>query len=163
MKNAVVLVGHGGIPKDYSPEKVSRLKMLESQRQRTATPMTEEERVLDEEIRTWPRTLKNDPFCFGTQAIAKHLQPKLADTKLVVAYNEFCGPSIEQAVSELVGQKFTHITLLSTMLTPGGVHSEFEIPEIVEDLQKKYPQIELHYPWPFNLDKVAGFLADCAS
>ncbi|MES2503600.1 MAG: CbiX/SirB N-terminal domain-containing protein [Myxococcota bacterium] len=159
MKKSVVLIGHGGIPKDFPNEKVSRLKILESQRQRAKTPMTEEESTLDHEIRTWPRTRENDPFCFGVQAIAKHLAPKLMPTKLVLAYNEFCGPSIDEAVDQLVNEGFQHITLLTTMFTPGGVHSEVEIPEIAEALQAKYSHVQIEYPWPFDLNHVAEFLA----
>jgi hypothetical protein len=34
-KTAVVLVGHGGVPKDYPRELVNRLKALEAQRRAT--------------------------------------------------------------------------------------------------------------------------------
>ncbi len=159
MKKAVVLIGHGGIPSDFPADKVGRLKALEAQRQRMGTPVTPEEHGLDHEIRTWPRTPKNDPFCFGVRAIAAKLAPQLPETKLVLAYNEFCGPSIEQAVEMLVSEGFEQIKLLTTMFTPGGVHSEFEIPKIVRQLQVKYPNASIEYPWPFNLDHVAHFLA----
>lgn len=158
MKKAIVLIGHGGVPKDFSPEKTGRLKALEAQRQRQQTPVTSEEKTLDHEIRTWPRTPENDPFCFGTRAIAQKLEPKLQNTKLVIAYNEFCGPSIEEAVGNLVSEGFEQITLLSTMFTPGGIHSEFEIPEIIRELKLKYPQVEISYPWPFDLESIAEFL-----
>lgn len=158
MKKAVVLIGHGGIPKDFSSEKIGRLKALEAQRQRQKTPITAEEQVLDQEIRAWPRTPENDPFYFGISAIAQKLRPKLPDSRLVVACNEFCGPSIEEAVEKLALEGFEHITLLTTMFTRGGVHSEFEIPQIQQELQVKYPQIKIDYPWPFDLDRVADFL-----
>lgn len=159
-QKAVILVGHGGVPRDYPSEKVSRLRMLEAQRQRMGTHMTEEERELDHQIRSWPRTPENDPFCYGIRAIAAKLEPKLGNRKLMVAYNEFCGPSIEQAVEKLVADGFKEIELLTTMFTPGGVHSEFEIPEIVTALQKEYPEVLITYPWPFDLDHVASFLSE---
>lgn len=159
-KKSVVLIGHGGVPKDFPAEKVGRLRLLEAQRQRMGTMISAEEEALDHEIRTWPRTPENDPFCFGIRAIALKLEPKLVDTKLAIAYNEFCGPSIEQAVEMLVSEGFGQIKLLTTMFTPGGVHSEFEIPEIVEQLQIKHPQVCIEYPWPFNLDHVASFLSE---
>ena|SRR3989338_9194699 len=160
MKQAVILIGHGGVPEDFPAEKVGRLRMLEAQRQRLKTPITPEEQALDHEIRNWPRTPKNDPFCFGIQAIAQKLAQKIPDKKLVIAYNEFCGPSIEQATENLVLEGFTHITLLTTMFTPGGVHSEFEIPEITQTLRLKYPLVQINYPWPFDLNQVAGFLVE---
>lgn len=137
MKKAVVLIGHGGVPKDFPPEKIG----------------------LDHEIRSWPRTPENDPFYFGMRAIAAKLALKLPDTKLVLAFNEFCAPSIEQAVEMLITEGFDEIKLLTTMFTPGGVHSEFEIPKIIKTLQKKHPQACITYPWPFNLDHVATFLS----
>ena len=156
---AVVLIGHGGVPKDFPSEKVSRLRMLEAQRQRNNTEMSDEEAKIDHEIRSWPRTKENDPFHFGVLSIAKHLQEKIGDTKLMVAYNEFCGPSIEEATEQLVNEGYKHVVFLTTMFTPGGVHSEFEIPVIVDTLKKQYPTVQFEYPWPFNMDQVATFLS----
>src|SRR3989338_7139876 len=133
MKKAVILIGHGGVPKDFPHEKIGRPEY-------------------EDDIRNWPRTPQNDPFCFGMKAIAAKLEPKLQDTKLVLAYNEFCGPSIEQAVESLVTENFQDVTFLTTMFTPGGVHSEEEIPEIIETLRAKYPGVVFRYPWPFDLD-----------
>ena len=155
---AIVLIGHGGIPNNFPSEKVSRLKMLEAGRQHTHSPISDEEIKLDHEIRNWPRTPENDPFCFGIRSIAERMKIKIPDTKLIIAYNEFCGPSIEEAVADLVKDGYSDITLLTTMFTPGGVHSEFEIPVIVKNLRGIYPQIKLTYPWPFDLDAVAEFL-----
>ncbi len=159
MKKAVVLIGHGGVPRDFPADKVGRLRMLEAARQRAGTIMTDEEAMLDHEIRSWPRTPANDPFHFGILAIARSLEPKLKGAKLVIAYNEFCGPSIEDAVADLVEQEFQEITLLTTMFTPGGVHSEVEIPEIAHALQSQYPGVKITYPWPFDLNQVADLLA----
>ena len=46
------------------------------------------------------------------------------------------------------------------MFTPGGIHSEREIPEIVEKLRLKYPQVQIKYPWPFDLNQVADFYSE---
>ena len=157
MKQAVILIGHGGIPTDFPVDKVGRLKALETERQRLKTPISPEEQALDHEIRTWPRTPKTDPFCFGIQAIAQKLAQKIPDKKLVIAYNEFCGPSIPEAAETLISNDFEQITLLTTMFTPGGIHSEFEIPKITRELKLKYPQVQIIYPWPFDLEQVAHF------
>jgi sirohydrochlorin cobaltochelatase len=45
------------------------------------------------------------------------------------------------------------------MLTPGGVHSEIEIPETLAALRARLPEVELHYAWPFHADAVADLLA----
>jgi sirohydrochlorin cobaltochelatase len=46
------------------------------------------------------------------------------------------------------------------MLTPGGSHSEVEIPEILDHLRPQYPEVELRYAWPFDLKLVANTLAE---
>jgi sirohydrochlorin cobaltochelatase len=48
------------------------------------------------------------------------------------------------------------------MFTPGGSHSEIEIPEIIEQLKKEYPGVRLRYAWPFDLSVVAKLLHEQA-
>ena len=76
-----------------------------------------------------------------------------------IAYNEFCAPTVEEAVETLIGRGATAITIVPSMLTPGGSHSELEIPETLEKLRVKHPGIELRYAWPFDLGQVAAMLA----
>ncbi|NIQ01191.1 MAG: sirohydrochlorin chelatase, partial [Nitrospinaceae bacterium] len=54
----------------------------------------------------------------------------------------------------------TTLTVVPTMLTPGGSHSEVEIPEALDHLRSRYPDIEIRYAWPANLDLLAKMLAD---
>ncbi len=46
------------------------------------------------------------------------------------------------------------------MFTPGGSHSEVEIPEILDHLRPQYPGVELRYAWPFDLKLVANTLTE---
>jgi sirohydrochlorin cobaltochelatase len=46
------------------------------------------------------------------------------------------------------------------MFTPGGSHSEIEIPEILAQLRPLYPHVTIRYAWPFDLDLVASTLAE---
>ena len=156
---AIVLIGHGGVPKDFSREKVRKLIALESERQRSGGEMTQEEKLLDEEIRNWPRSKENDPYQHGMEQIAEALQNKIGEITLRVAYNEFCGPSIEEASQKLIAEGYEHLVFVSTMFTPGGVHSEFEIPEIIDELEKQHPKIKFEYKWPYDLELISGFLA----
>lgn len=157
---AVVLVGHGGIPKDCPSELVTKLKRLEGQRRAAGTPMSAEERELDTTIRRWPRTAATDPYQSGLEAVAAQLRAQLDGVLFAVAYNEFCAPTLEESVEELVKKGATHITVTTTMFTPGGSHSEIEIPEILDHLKKQYPGVVLRYAWPFDLKPVAGLLAE---
>jgi sirohydrochlorin cobaltochelatase len=156
----VVLVGHGGVAKDCPRDLVRRFKALEAQRSLCGAEPTEEERELDEQIRRWPRTPATDPYKAGLECLAAGLQPLLAGERLVVAYNEFCAPSLEEAVEGLVSGGATTITVLTSMLTPGGVHSAVEIPQILDRLRQRYPSVDLRYAWPFDMNRVARMLAD---
>jgi sirohydrochlorin cobaltochelatase len=158
MKRAIVLIGHGGVPKDYPRERLSRLRALESRRQAVGGAMDPEERTLDRDIRFWPRTPSNDPYQAGLEALAARLRPRLDGAPLIVAYNEFCAPSIEDAVESLVAAGVDDLLLLSAMMTPGGSHSEIEIPEAVDLLQRRFPDARIRYLWPYDLDALADFL-----
>jgi len=156
----VVLVGHGGIPKDCPQELVTRLKRLEAQRRATKTAPSEEERELDARIRRWPRTAATDPYRSGLEAIADALRPHLDGALFGLAYNEFCAPTLEEAVEDLVSQGATHITVTTTMFTPGGSHAELEIPDTLDQIRQRYPTVVLRYAWPFDLPAVAKLLHD---
>jgi sirohydrochlorin cobaltochelatase len=156
----VILVGHGGIPKDYPSDLVAKLKRLEAQRRASGSPMSPEELELDTKIRTWPRTAKTDPYRAGLESLATHVKPLLNGAQFSLAYNEFCGPTLSEAVEDLLGKGATTITIVSTMFTPGGSHSEFEIPEELQELRARHPGVNLNYAWPFDLGQVAKMLLD---
>ena len=156
----VILVGHGGIPKDCPQELVTKLKRLEAQRRAAKLPRSPEEIELDGKIRSWPRTAETEPYQAGLEAVAARLRTQLGMVLFAVAYNEFCAPTLEESVESLIQQGATHITVTTTMFTPGGSHSEIEIPEILDHLKPKHPGIELRYAWPFDLNLVANTLAE---
>jgi len=155
----VVLVGHGGIPKDYPRELVAKLRGLEAKRRAGGGPPTPEEVELDTKLRRWPRTPQTDPYQAGLEALADRLKASLNGDLFAIAYNEFCAPTVEEAVDTLIGGGATAITIVPSMLTPGGSHSEIEIPETLARLRAKYPDVELRYAWPFDLGQVAAMLA----
>ncbi len=160
--DAVVLVGHGGVPRDCPRELVQRLKALEAGRRGSGLPPGEEERALDERIRRWPRTATTDPYGAGLARVAEALRPLLGATELVVAFNEFCAPSLTEAIEDLVARGRQHIVVLPSMLTPGGVHSEVDIPEELAALRARHPEVAIGYAWPFDLAAVARLLASQA-
>ena len=156
---AVVLVGHGGVPRDFPRAELQRLKALEGARRARGAEPSDEERALERKIRTWSRTRATDPYQAGLEAVAATLRAKLGAARVVVAYNEFCAPSLDDAVAELVSNGIRRITVVPSMLTPGGVHSEMEIPDTLAALRTRFPGIELRYAWPFDADAVAELLA----
>ena len=156
-KEAVILIGHGGTASDTPKPMVGELKRLEGERQaRRELAMSPREAELDRLVRGWPRTPETDPYKAGVEEIAKALAPKLGARKLVVAYNEFCAPSVEDAIEALVKEGFTRVSLISTMYTRGGIHAECDIPGLVLAAKKKHPGVAVEYAWPYD----AGFIAD---
>ncbi|MDE2492236.1 MAG: CbiX/SirB N-terminal domain-containing protein [Elusimicrobia bacterium] len=159
-KEAVVLIGHGATASDTPRALIAELKKLESERQaRRETAMSPREAELDRRVRDWPRTPENDPYKAGVEEIARALAPRLGGRKLVVAYNEFCAPSVEDAIEALAREGFTRVELVCTMYTRGGVHSEFELPALVESERRKHPGLTIDYAWPFEPAFIAEFLA----
>jgi sirohydrochlorin cobaltochelatase len=45
------------------------------------------------------------------------------------------------------------------MMTPGGEHAEADIPESIQRVRERHPEMEFIYAWPFGTDEVARFLA----
>lgn len=156
----VVLVGHGGLPSDFPSEQVSKLMRLEKERRRTKQQPTAEEIEIDRTLRHWPRTATSDPYQAGLEQLGTHLAPLLDGKKVKLAYNEFCAPNLTEAIEDMIEQGVEHITVISTMFTPGGSHSEQEIPEELEPLQEKYADITIVYAWPYDLTKVAHLLRE---
>ena len=157
-KRGVVLVGHGGIPTDYPRELMTKLRALEAKRRATGGPPTTEEIELETKLRRWPRTPKTDPYKAGLESLAAQLKTSLNGDLFAIAYNEFCAPTVEEAVESMIAGGATAITVVPSMFTPGGSHSELEIPETLKHLRAKHPGIELRYAWPFDLGQVASML-----
>lgn len=160
MKEAIILIGHGATATDTPRPLIAELKRLEGERMaRREKTLSAREAELDKQVREWPRTPQNDAYKAGVDEIAKAFAPKLGGRKLVVAYNEFCAPSVETAIEALVQEGFTRISLISTMFTRGGMHAESEIPGIVLAAGKAHPGVKIEYAWPFDPDFLADFLA----
>ncbi|MDI1434720.1 CbiX/SirB N-terminal domain-containing protein [Polyangium sorediatum] len=159
IEQAVLLVGHGAAAKDCPRELVTRWKSLEGRRHATGGPPSAEEIELDQRIRAWPRTDTNDPYRKGLLSVAAALRPLVAPAALFVAYNEFCAPTIEDAADEAVAAGATTLTVVPSMLTPGGVHSEIEIPEALARIRARHPGVTVLYAWPYDLHAVAALLA----
>ena len=157
-KKAVILVGHGGLPSDMPSEMVEKFMRVHKGRIKAGGPITEHEIQLDTAIRKWERTPENDPYKTGLESLASHMEPMLEGHILKTAYNEFCYPAIEDAVEELASENISKIIIITTMITRGGSHSEKEIPEELQVLCSKHPNIDIQYAWPFSMDAFALFL-----
>ncbi|MFO0568446.1 MAG: CbiX/SirB N-terminal domain-containing protein [Polyangiaceae bacterium] len=160
-ERVVILVGHGGIPRDFPRDDLMESKRLEGARRARgeATPSAREAE-LDRRLREWPRTAESDPYGAGLERIADALRARLGDTPVLSAYNEFCAPSVEQALLAAIDAGAAEIVVVPTMVTPGGSHSEIEIPEVIAAVRAARPGADIRYAWPFAPGRVAELLAD---
>lgn len=158
-QQAVVLIGHGGVPKDFPRGKIRELKRLESLRGATGLAPGPQELELDQCVREWPRSPETDPYKAGLESLAAHLAPLLKGVRLEIAYNEFCAPTLEDTIGHLVSRGIEEISVMTTMLTPGGSHSEQEIPQKLAALRSRHPGVNLRYVWPYDLALVADMMA----
>ena len=171
---AVVLIGHGAPATDCPPQLVGELMSLEWRKTSAADGETPgaspngrpgsrqaEDRVaeLDAAIRNWPRHADNDPYRVGLERLAQVLRPLLPTDLVAVGYNEFCRPSVAEAVDEVVQRGATRVLVIPSMLTPGGLHAEHDIPRALEAVRRAHPRVTIEYLWPFDLHQVAALLA----
>ena len=115
---------------------------------------------LDAKIRRWPRGPQNDPYKVGLERVADALRPMVPAKLVAIGYNEFCSPSIAEAIEEVVRQGATTVVVIPSMLTPGGIHSERDIPRALDEVRTAHPEVTINYLWPFDVKMVAGLLAD---
>jgi sirohydrochlorin cobaltochelatase len=159
-RRAVVLVGHGGVPRDYPRDRLLRLRALEAQRRTSGGRLSAEEVALDTDLRRWPRTSATDPYQARLERVAMHLRLRLAPTRLALAHNEFCAPTLPEAIRALAADGVTDIVAVPSMLTPGGAHTELEIPESIDAVRAEFPHLDICYAWPFAAEHLAGFFVE---
>jgi sirohydrochlorin cobaltochelatase len=160
-KVVVVLAMHGEPPNDFPKDEFGRFFALHA-RLHYAEGADEDLHLryaaLDAKIRGWPRTAENDPFHAASQRMAEQLR-ETTGLEVEVGFNEFCGPTIEEAIEKAVARKAETIIVVTPMMTPGGIHAEIQIPATVKQARERHPGISIRYAWPFDPSEVAQFLA----
>lgn len=157
----VVLAVHGAPPRDYPAAELREYFSLHIRREMEAghPPPAERECVLDERVRRWPRTTANDPFWAASREMGRLLE-QAAGCPVIVGFNEFCTPSVDEALDAAASRGAARIVVLTPMLTRGGEHAETDIPAAVARARQRYPGIAVTYAWPYDPHGVARFLAD---
>ncbi len=154
---------HGAPPKDFPrPELMEffRLHMaLEQGAEKFPLPMQQKHDELNEKIRRWPRSHENDPFWDASHRLAEELS-RITGNDVLVGFNEFCSPSIDETLEQAVLSGAQDIIVITPMMTPGGEHSEIDIPDSIKRAQERHPEVSFRYAWPFELIVVAKFLAE---
>jgi sirohydrochlorin cobaltochelatase len=113
--------------------------------------------ALERKIRIWPRTAFNDPFFSGSLDLAGRLE-KAVNREVIVGFNEFCSPSLKEALY-LAAQKTKKVIIITPMMTRGGEHAEREIPAAIQGAREAYPLTLFIYVWPFETKAIAEFMA----
>jgi len=163
MKTIIVLVMHGTPPRDFPREELAEFFRLHSLANAGKSGNQESPQgrysFLDNKMRNWPRNEQNDPFHAASQELAAHLS-KVSGNEVIVGYNEFCAPSLDEVLQSVVDREATKIVVATPMMTRGGEHSEKDIPAKIDEFSKRYPKIEIVYAWPFDTMQVARFLSE---
>ena len=160
---AVVLIGHGAPATDCPPQLIGELMALEWSGDRPGDTHQHQAdgraAELDAKIRGWPRHEGNDPYKTGLERLAAALKPLVPTNLFAIGYNEFCRPTIAEAIDDVIRRGATRVLVVPSMFTPGGVHSERDIPAALEAVRRAHPGITIDYLWPFDLEAVAALLA----
>ena len=158
----VVLAGHGVPATDCPSEWVGQLMAMEwSNGPHGGQTSGVKARIqeLDSKIRNWPRRPENDPYKGGLEQLAAVLRTCLPDALLEIGYNEFCSPTVPEAIRGVIQKGARRVLVVPSMLTPGGLHSEQDIPKAIQQAKRDNPHVPIEYVWPFDLKAVADLLA----
>jgi sirohydrochlorin cobaltochelatase len=158
----IVLAMHGAPPKDFPRDEMAELFGLHARLEHADGPiqavLQHRQAELENRMRLWPRTARNDPFYAGSQELAVHLG-EVTGCKVIVGFNEFCAPSVDLALDYAAAQAPEKIIVITPMLTQGGEHAEVDIPNAIRRARQRHPHILMAYAWPFEVSDVARFLA----
>ena len=161
-KSIIVLAMHGVPPKDFPRYELAEffgLYLHLEHKGELPPDRRQKHDKLQKKLQEWPRTPNNDPYFHSSQKLAKELSI-ITSCEVIVGFNEFCKPSIIEALETAIAKNPPKILVITPMMTPGGEHSEVDIPAAIEHIRKRHPAIKIKYIWPFDLSKVAKFLAD---
>lgn len=100
------------------------------------------------------------PYLDGVEQLAESLRTELKPRCVKIAYNEFCSPTIEEGICAFLAEGILDVVAISTMVIPGGSHSEIDIPLKLDAMRKKHPNMTITYAWPFDLVKMGRFFGD---
>jgi sirohydrochlorin cobaltochelatase len=161
MRPAIVLAMHGSPPRDFPHHETAELFGLHARLHQTRGPERDElarrHDELEARMRTWPRSADNDAFWAASHELADHLRHRTG-MPVAVGFNEFCAPTIEEALGQLVEGGADRVVVMTPMMTRGGEHSEVDIPLAVDRAREAHPGVEILYAWPFEPADVAAFL-----
>ncbi len=159
-KSVIVLAMHGAPALDFPKEDMDEFISLHSRWARgelRSELLMQRCQELDRMIRRWPRTAFNDPFYSGSRELAAQIE-KAAGREVILGFNEFCAPSLDEALNLAAG-KSRKVIVITPMMTRGGEHAEREIPAAIQSARENHPHTLFVYAWPFETKAISEFLA----
>jgi sirohydrochlorin cobaltochelatase len=163
MATIIVLATHGVPPRDFPPAEMAEFFGLHARIEAGGHGMQpaqrERYRALDERMRAWPRTPANDPFHVASLELAARLAGE-SGLEVIVGFNEFCGPSLDEALAAAAARGAGKVIVVTPMLTRGGEHAGSDIPEAIGRARDAHPGVEFVYAWPFEDAAVVRLLHD---
>jgi sirohydrochlorin cobaltochelatase len=163
-RTTIVLAMHGAPPMDFPKQDLGEFFGLHMQLEHApvepdqASPHRKRYAALEKTMLEWPRDETNDPFYAASHRLAEALRQSTG-LDVMVGFNEFCAPSIAQALDQAVDQGADRVLVVTPMMTPGGEHAEIDIPAAIDAARRRHRRIDFRYAWPFDTDDVAAFLA----
>jgi sirohydrochlorin cobaltochelatase len=157
----IVLAMHEVPPADFPRQELDEFLTLHARFEHVAAgggPGCERHEELETRMRHWPRTEDNDPYHAASYDLARELS-RVARCEVVVGFNEFCAPGLDQALDLAVASKAASVLVVTPMMTGGGEHSEKDIPSAISRARERHTGKRIVYAWPFPVADVAAFLA----
>ncbi|MCL3781219.1 cobalamin biosynthesis protein CbiX [Prolixibacteraceae bacterium JC049] len=81
--------------------------------------------------------------------IIETMREKAPEKNIYGAHMELASPSLQEVVAELHAQNITDIFILPYFLYNGN-HIKIDIPEIIEELKAKYPEMQFELGQPIG-------------
>ena len=136
----IVLAMHGAPPSDFPRQEVAELFALHGRLEHAAGPeraaLERRYNELHAKMRAWPRTAQNDRFWAASMEMANALSQETGHT-VVFGFNQFCAPSLDEALDEAAAEGIERIVVLTPMMTRGGEHAEEDIPAAIRRAKER--------------------------
>lgn len=89
----------------------------------------------------------------GFEKIVQMVKELSGNDQIVGAHMELCTPDMEQGVKTLLqGNPDIKVIKIIPYFLYTGIHIKEDIPEIIEELEKKYPNIEFKFGKPLGAE-----------
>jgi sirohydrochlorin cobaltochelatase len=158
----VVLATHGSPPRDFPAEEMREFFELHSRLGHAVEandPAATRYEELEKKMRAWRRTPQNDSFHTASLELASYME-KYIQMPVFTAFNEFCAPTVSEALENSAEMGASRVIVITSMLTRGGEHAEVDIREAVQKAGREHPEIEFRFAFPFPAKDIAHFLAE---